>query len=189
MRLGELRGLFEGDRGPGVRGEPEPREEAYMSSKLQYAVAAILITVCLAGCLSDTNADTPIPTVSFSVIVSGDNPISGVVKNRKLEVFRDQASLNARLAEYVQFVHEHTVDFSTKRAVLLDMGQRNTGGYSIATSEIQEFNDHVMVSVTITKPGSNCVVTLALTSPFEFIEVQSTKEILFTEQLVITNCN
>jgi len=121
--------------------------------------------------------------------VSGDHPISGTDKNRKLEVFRDQESFNARLAEYVESVQEHTVDFSTKRAVLLDLGQRNTGGYSIATSEIQEFNDNVIVVITVTKPGSSCAVTQAFTSPFEFIEVQSIKEILFVEQLVISDCN
>ena len=160
-----------------------------MSIKLKNAAFVVLLVSCLAGCLSDTRAETPIPTVPFSVIVSGDNPVSGVDKNRKLEVFRDQASLNTRLAEYVQFVQEHAVDFSTKRAVLLDLGQRNTGGYSIATSEIQEFNDHVIIVITVTKPGSTCAVTQAFTSPFEFIEVQSTKEILFVEQLVVSNCN
>jgi hypothetical protein len=160
-----------------------------MSTKLKYAIVAVLSACCLAGCLSDTNAETPIPTVPFSVIVSGYYPISGTDKNRKLEVFRDQPSLNARLAEYVESVQEHTVDFSTKRAVLLDMGQRNTGGYSIATSEIQEFSDYVTVSITITKPGSHCAVSQAFTSPFQFIEVQSTKEILFVEQLVISDCN
>jgi len=149
----------------------------------------ILILSCLPGCLSDTTAGTPIPTIPFSVIVSGDNPISGVAKNRKLEVFKDQASFNVRFAEYVESVQEHTVDFSTRRVVLLDLGQRNTGGYSVATSEIQEFSDHVIIQVTVTKPGSTCAVTQAFTSPFEFIEVQSTKEILFIEQLIITNCS
>jgi hypothetical protein len=160
-----------------------------MSTKLKKAVFVVLFISCLAGCLSDTNAEAPIPTVPFSVIVSGYYPISGVDKNRKLEVFRDQASFNARLAEYVESVQEHTVDFSTKRVVLSDLGQRNTGGYSVATSEIQEFSDYVMVSITITKAGADCAVSQAFTSPFEFIEVRSTKEILFTEQLVITNCN
>jgi len=160
-----------------------------MSTKLKYAIAAVLSACCLAGCLSDTTSEATNPTVPFSVIVSGDHPISGTDKNRKLEVFRDQESFNARLAEYVESVQEHTVDFSTKRAVLLDLGQRNTGGYSIATSEIQEFNDHVIIVITVTKPGSTCAVTQAFTSPFEFIEVQSTKEILFVEQLVVSNCN
>jgi hypothetical protein len=54
------------------------------------------------------------------------------------------------LAEYVQFIQESTVDFSTEQEVILDLGQRNTGGYSIATSEIQEFNDHVIVVTTVT---------------------------------------
>lgn len=159
-----------------------------MLAKLKNALFVVLLLSCLAGCLSDTSAGTPIRTIPFSVIESGYYPISGTDKNRKLEVFRDQASLNARLTEYVQLPQEHTVDFSTKRAVLLDLGQRNTGGYSIAASEVQEFSDSVMVSITITKPGSNCAVTQAFTSPFQFIEVQSTREIVFVEQMVVSDC-
>jgi hypothetical protein len=160
-----------------------------MVSKWVYAAAAIMITCCLSGCSTVTNADTPVNDVPFSVIAAGADPISGVDKNRKLEVFRDQASFNARLAEYVQPVQEYTVDFSTKRVVLSDMGQRNTGGFAISTTKVQEYADYVMVSITLTKPGSTCAVTQAFTAPFEFIEVQSTKEILFAEQQVITNCN
>jgi len=160
-----------------------------MVRRWEYAAAAIVITCCLAGCLSDTNADTPINNVPFSIIAAGSNPISGVEKNRKLEVFRDQASFNARLAEYVQSVQEYTVDFSTKRVVLSDLGQRNTGGYSVSTSKVLEFNDYVVVFITITKAGSTCAVPQAFTSPYEFIEVQSTKELLFAEQQVVTACN
>ncbi|NTW58480.1 MAG: protease complex subunit PrcB family protein [Nitrospirae bacterium] len=72
--------------------------------------------------------------------------------------------------------------------MLSDLGRRNTGGYSVATSKIQEFKDYVMVSLTISKPGSNCGVTQAFTSPFEFIEVQSTKELLLEEQLFVSDC-
>ena len=160
-----------------------------MSCKLTNTLFVVLIIFCLAGCLSDTNAETPTQDVPFSEIVSGQNPVSVVYENRKIEVFKDQASLNARLAAYVQLTQEHTVDFSKKRAVLINLGQRSTGGYSVATSGIQEFSEHIMAFITITKPGSNCAVTQSFTSPFQFIEVQSTREIVFAEQLVVSDCN
>jgi hypothetical protein len=160
-----------------------------VSRKLTNTNFVVLIIFCLTGCLSDTNAETSTQNVPFSEIVSGQNPVSGVYENRKIEVFKDQVSLNARLAAYVQLPQEHTVDFSTRRAVLVNLGQRNTGGYSVAMSGIRELSDHIMASITIIKPGSNCAVTQSFTSPFQFIEVQSTKEILFVEQLVVSDCN
>ena len=160
-----------------------------MSRKRTNNILVVLITSCLAGCLSPTNAGTPVQNVPFSVIASGQYPISGTHKNRKIEVLMDQPAFDAELALYVELIQPHIVDFSTKRVVLITLGQRNTGGYSVAMTGVQEFSDSIRASITITKPGSNCAVPQSFTSPFQFIEVQSTKEMIFTEQLVVSNCN
>jgi hypothetical protein len=160
-----------------------------MSRKLTNNIFMLLITSCLTGCLSPTSAETPIQYVPFSVIVSGQYPISGADKNRKMEVFKDQPSFDAELALYVELIQPHIVDFSAKRVVLITLGQRNTGGYSVAMTGVQEFSDYIRASITITKPGSNCAVPQSITSPFQFIEVQGTKEMIFTEQLVVSNCS
>lgn len=159
-----------------------------MSTNTSFIAALISISIFLTACIPDLNAETPIQTVPFSIIVAGDHTLSGTFENRKLEVFRDQTSLDASLALYVQSIQQHVVDFSTQQAVLINIGQRNSGGYSVSTDQILEFSDHLKVKITLTKPGNGCATTLALTSPFEFIEAQSTKEIIFEQTLVTIDC-
>lgn len=143
----------------------------------------------VAGCLADSRADGADSSVPFSVIASGQYPVGGVYENRKVEVIADQSSLDARLAACVQYIQQHTVDFSQRQVVLANMGQRNTGGYSVATSGVQEFDNHIKVKITLTKPGGACAVTQVLTSPFEFVEIHSAKEIVFEERLVAASCD
>jgi len=148
-----------------------------------------LLTPLLASCVTDSNADSPIPEINFGEIISGDNTMSGLQENRKIEVFSDQASLNSSLAIYVQFITEHTVDFNSRRAVLLSMGGRSTGGYSIKAEAVEDYDDYIKLKVFLTKPGNNCITTQALTSPYQFIEIESVKELVIEERVVVVNCN
>lgn len=162
-----------------------------MKSSTALSICLIFCGHLLSGCQLEIgiNNDTAAPTIPFTVIASGEYTVSGFFENRKLEVFHDQASLDASLAIYVQFAQQHTVNFSTSQAVLINAGQRNSGGHSVKTRHAHEFSDHIIVQTTLTKPGNGCITTLALTSPFEFIEIQSTKEIIFQQNLVTKDCS
>ena len=148
-----------------------------------------LLSPTLVSCVADSNADSPTPEISFGVIVSGDNTMNGLQENRKIEVFADQVSLNASLALYERFITEHTVDFRSKRAVLLSMGGRSTGGYSIKVDAVEDYDDYIKLKVLLTKPGNNCITTQALTSPYQFIEIESDKELVIEEKVMVVNCN
>ncbi len=65
----------------------------------------------LVSCTLASSAGTP--TVSFSVIASGDHTINGVPQNRKLEVYADQASCDSSLYLFIQPLTEHIVDSSS----------------------------------------------------------------------------
>jgi hypothetical protein len=147
-----------------------------------------MIAPLLVSCAPDSNAGTPLPTVNFSVIAAGDHTISGVPENRKLEIYTDQASFDASLYLFIQPPAEHTVDFSSRRVVLLSLGGRPTGGYSISVEKIEDHGDFIEASIIISKPGSNCFVTQAQTSPYQFVEVESVKELLFEEKIDVVNC-
>ncbi len=178
-----------------------------MRIKEQLVVLTILISTFLTGCMSDSNADNPIPStissVPFSIIASGDgavrllvdgafplssNLLGGAFQNGKIEIFKDQVSLNASLAAYVQPNQPITVDFSNNQVVLIGMGGQSSSGYSVRTDEILDFPDYIKMKFTLVKPASNCIVETVITSPFEFVKVQSTKEIVFEDNLVIINC-
>ena len=159
-----------------------------MEINKKLAVLVVMLAPLLLSCVPQSDADTPLPTVPFSVIASGDNTISGSPENRKTEVFTNQASFNSSLYLYVQPVAEHTVDFSSRRVVFLSLGGRSTGGYSISVEKIEEFGEYIKAKVLIKKPGSNCIVTPAQTSPYEFIEIESVEELLFEERVEVQEC-
>ncbi len=147
-----------------------------------------VIAPLLISCAPDSSAGTPLPTVNFSVIAAGDSTISGKPENRKLEIFTDQTSFNAALHVFIQPLAEYTVDFSTRRVVLLSLGGRPTGGYSISMEKIEDYGEFLKASIIIKKPGSNCFVTQAQTSPYQFVDVESIKEMIFAERIEVVNC-
>ncbi len=147
-----------------------------------------LVAPLLASCAPDSKASTPLPAVNYSVIATGDNTRTGLPANKKLEVYTDQTSFNASLYLFIEPVAEYTVDFSSRRVILLSLGGRPTGGYSISTKKIEDCGDYIKVSIIVKKPGSNCVVTQAQTSPYQFVEVESVKELIFEERIEVVNC-
>jgi hypothetical protein len=158
---------------------------------MKLKISAVLLSVVvplLVSCAPNSNADTPFPAVNFTVIASGDSTINGLPANRKLEIYTGQTAFNASLYLFLQPVAEHTVDFSSRRVALLSLGGRPTGGYSISAEKIEDHGDFIKASIVIRKPGSNCGVTQALTSPYQFIEVESVKELLFEERIEVVNC-
>ena len=158
---------------------------------MKLKISTILLSVVvflLVSCAPTSNADTPLPAVSFTVIASGDNTVSNQPATRKLEIYTDQAAFNSSFYFFLIPIREHTVDFSTRRVALLSLGGRPTGGYSISAEKIEDHGEFIKASVVITKPGSTCVVTQARTSPHQFIEVESVKELLFEDRVEVVNC-
>jgi hypothetical protein len=151
-------------------------------------VLSSVIALLLMSCAPDSNADAPLPAVSYSVIASGDDTISGLPENRKLEIYADQTAFNSSLYLFIQPLAEYTVDFSSRRVALLSLGGRPSGGYSISAEKIEDHGEFIKASIVIKKPGSNCVVTQAQTSPYQFIEIESVKELLFEERLEVVDC-
>ncbi len=158
---------------------------------MKHKIIAFLLSVVaplLMSCTPDSNAGTPLPSVGYSVIASGDHTISGSPENRKLEIYVNQTSFNSSLYLFIQPLAEYTVDFSSRRVALLSLGGRPTGGYSISTEKIEDYGEFIKASIVIKKPGSNCLVTQEPTSPYQFIEVESVKELLFEERVEVVDC-
>jgi hypothetical protein len=165
-----------------------PHQGKFMKITKLLVVLVTMLAPLLVSCAPESNADTPLPTVTITVIASGDNTISGSPENRKIEVFTSQTSFDSSLYLYIQPFAEHTVDFSSRRVALLSLGGRPTGGYSISVEKIEDFGDYIKAKVLIKKPGNNCIVTQTQTSPYEFIEIESVKELLFEERVEVQGC-
>jgi hypothetical protein len=81
------------------------------------------------------------------------------------------------------------VDFTTNTVVATFAGKESTSGYSIAVSKVEDTKVR-MVTVKITKPGSNCLLAQVLTAPYQIIEIPKTSLPLGHSDVVTTrNCS
>jgi hypothetical protein len=81
------------------------------------------------------------------------------------------------------------VDFSTEIVVLIDLGGRPTGGYSVDVVRATATGQNLKIDWVETRPGANCVVTTALTRPFVFAAVSRRDgTVTFSGSVRTVNC-
>ena len=80
------------------------------------------------------------------------------------------------------------VDFSSSQVLVSSIGEKPTGGYTVSATNIEEFDDIIVVTVVQTIPGPACINTQGATHPFEFVVVPSRKPIEIFERQRINEC-
>ncbi len=158
-----------------------------MMKSITQCCAVCLLAFSQYGCWSNSDAGTSV-LATFDTVASGRQSLIGPYGNKTLEVYRDQAALDAALTNYTHTGLTVDVNFATDQVFLVDMGQRNSGGYSVDTLKVEETEDAAVVTLQYSTPGSGCIVDAALSSPYVFVRVTSRKEILFSESLVVQAC-
>jgi hypothetical protein len=80
------------------------------------------------------------------------------------------------------------IDFTKNNVAAVFAGQKMTGGYAIVVSKIMDVQDR-LVTVTLTKPGSNCILTQSTTAPYQVIQLPKTSlQFTHEDQVTTTNC-
>lgn len=70
------------------------------------------------------------------------------------------------------------VDVQKSNFVILNMGEKSTGGYSIVVESVVETEKNIVISVKENNPEPNTMVTQEITYPFSVIKINSKKEII-----------
>jgi hypothetical protein len=82
------------------------------------------------------------------------------------------------------------IDFEKEYVIGVFAGQKSSGGHSIAVEDVSDEKALRYVSIVLTTPGSGCVSTQALTSPFQIITVPfSDRELARVEKEAIALCS
>lgn len=63
------------------------------------------------------------------------------------------------------------IDFDREMILVVALGERPSGGYSILIDSVQATVDQLTVSVRIVSPGSGCVVPTVMTQPVDVVYV------------------
>jgi len=146
-----------------------------------FAVALQAKTVT--GGVVIVNAD-----IAFEELHKGQATRDGRLFSKSIRVLENEQQYKDALASYQKEVSAK-VDFSQGKVLLLDLGQRNTGGYTVAITGLEDRKDYVVVKVGITHPGSNCMLTQSLTNPFQFSYIATRKKLLIVENVIYHECN
>jgi hypothetical protein len=72
-----------------------------------------------------------------------------------------------------------TTDIQNANFIILNMGEKSSGGYKIGIETIVETATNIIVTVKETIPEQGSMVTQALTNPFCVVQINSKKAILF----------
>jgi hypothetical protein len=72
-----------------------------------------------------------------------------------------------------------TTDVQKSNFVILNMGEKNSGGYEITIDKVEETANNIIISVKESGPEPGAMVTQALTNPFCVVKINSKKEIIF----------
>lgn len=70
------------------------------------------------------------------------------------------------------------IDVQKSNFVILNMGEKSTGGYSISVENVIETDKNIIITVKETEPEPGSMVTQGLTYPFCVVKLNSKKEII-----------
>ena len=68
-------------------------------------------------------------------------------------------------------------DVKTSNFVILNMGEKSSGGYSISVENVEETADKIIITVKESEPEPGSMVTQAITYPYAIVKINSKKEI------------
>ena len=69
-------------------------------------------------------------------------------------------------------------DIQKSNFIILNMGEKTSGGYSIGVDNVVETEKNIVVTVKENFPATGSMVTQALTNPFCVVKINSKKEII-----------
>ena len=149
-------------------------------------LSLLCMVLPVSGCLSDSQAGA---AVGFDVILTDQYPANGIYGNREIEFISNQQAYDDTVSRYSS-LQPADINFSNNQVILLNMGPRSTGGYSVTVSSVAESNGTLTVYVTETSPAPGCMVPQAITSPYVFVRVHSVARIrTVVVDEAVTNCN
>lgn len=70
-------------------------------------------------------------------------------------------------------------DIQTSNFLVLNMGEKTTGGYSIGIDTVIETDKNIVITIKETSPEPGSMVTQAFTNPFCVVKINSKKDIIF----------
>ena len=139
---------------------------------MKRVVVLLLLTMVLFSCSSSkqtgskplfevlTQQEDGGGNIQFFEILSEPNEIAMLQNDDKL---KDKINSN---------------DVQTSNFIVLNMGEKPTGGYQIGVESVVETDKNIIITIKETTPEPNAMVTQAITYPYCIVKINSKKEVI-----------
>lgn len=166
-------------------------------------IAVLAIASAAGGCQEDDRAnlgeeqEVGIATLKYNGNAHPDGELVigsySAIQDKRLMVVRDHDSFANLWEEHTANVSpppaQPDIVFGERMVLAVFAGSKPSGGYAYEITEIAESDTQISVMVLLTKPGSSCVVTMALTQPYHMVSAaDSDKEVRFYENETTSEC-
>ncbi len=138
--------------------------------KKAIAIVCFIILISCGAKKSDT------PTALFEILSQQEN---GGAKIEFYETITEKSEINMLLGDENLKGKIKKADIQNSNFVILNMGEKATGGYSITIDKIIETPENIIISVKQKVPKARQIVTMAFTYPYCIVKINSKKEIIF----------
>ena len=69
-------------------------------------------------------------------------------------------------------------DINNSNYVILNMGEKSTGGYSIGVDKVEETDKNIIITVKENAPAKDAMLLQVITYPYTVVKIHSKKEII-----------
>ncbi len=159
-------------------------------------VLIILFVTVFFSCKSSetatqTEAGSKSQSIAFSELNSGTN---GGFNEKVNQVITDQNTYNevwaAAFSKFANPQKPNRIDFEKNMVLLVAMGERTSGGYTIKIKSIDDIGENIKVTIKEEKPGTSCMTTSVMTYPYQIVELpKQTKKIMFDTVEKVVECS
>ena len=137
-------------------------------------IALVFLTVLLFSCASTTKISEKRPL--FEILTQQND---GGASIRFFEILSEPNEIKMLQGDENLKSKIGSNDIQTANFVILNMGQKTTGGYKIGIENVVETDKNIIITVKETIPEPGGMVAQAFTNPFCVVRINSKKEIIF----------
>lgn len=144
-------------------------------------LAIVAWPLLLAGSVTARSADsiafeTYKPGPAFSSQQDGLDEAASMVIRSQAEWRAVWDKIEPRMSRSSEQVGPHalpTIDFDRHMLILVTLGTRSSGGFTVEIKSLTELATHIEVATVETRPGPSCMVTMSLAHPIALVLVRS----------------
>jgi hypothetical protein len=138
-------------------------------------IIPIFIAILLTSCGANKNST---PTSLFEILYQNE---TGGAKIEFYETITEKSEMNMLWNNENLKGKIKKTDIEKSNFVILNMGEKPSGGYSISIDRIIETADNIVITVKLKTPKPRQKVTMDVTNPYCIVKINSKKEIIFKD--------